>query len=631
MFGLGVSTTALAAEQAELDNVVIVEEAENSEAEETIVAEEETPAPEVSVKEETPAAAADVQVGQSETAAQETTEEAAVTEEAVDTEEAEAEAVPEYLDTVKNGWDSENGSWFYYKDGEKQTGWVDVNGRKYYMSAVAADHHMITGLATIGGSKYYFGGSGAMQTGWKQISGAWYYFNTSGTMQSGWQQLKWSGGTDYFYFNSDGKMATSTTVGGYKVDANGARVTESAADTKAQNGWVKDGNKWFYYKDGTKQSGWVDVNGKKYYMSAVSADRHMITGLATIGGSKYYFGGSGAMQTGWKTIDGAWYYFNTSGTMQSGWQQLKWSGGTDYFYFNSDGKMAVSTTVGEYKVDANGARVTAQDSSKQTAVDRKMTAAVPSAVEEKTAAPAADDTKNSAQNGWVESGNRWFYYENDKKVTGWVEDNGNKYYLSVVSGDGHRITDWATIDGKKYYFDANGAMATGTKVINGTTYVFGSNGVLQSTSNSTSSKETGLTDNQKFIRDIAAYVQEYAPQYGISVNSPVIAQAIWESGWGKSKLASQYHNYFGLTTGGSWKGESVKLSDNSLTFRAYSSMEEGVKGYFEFINFSRYANLKGVTDPKEYLQRIQDDGYCGGEYASTLYKFINSNNLTQFD
>ena len=63
--------------------------------------------------------------------------------------------------------------------------------------------------------------------------------------------------------------------------------------------------------------------------------------------------------------------------------------------------------------------------------------------------------------------------------------------------------------------------------------------------------------HQEFIQQVAYYVQQYAPQYDIAVHSPIIAQAIIESGWGKSKLASTYHNYFGLTCGSGWDGKSV--------------------------------------------------------------------------
>ena len=96
---------------------------------------------------------------------------------------------------------------------------------------------------------------------------------------------------------------------------------------------------------------------------------------------------------------------------------------------------------------------------------------------------------------------------------------------------------------------------------------------------------------QKFIEEIAENVQKYAYVHGILVHSPIIAQAILESGWGESKLAAKYHNYFGLKCGSKWTGKSVNLSTQeeyqpgTLTtikdsFRVYDSLEEGVKGYF---------------------------------------------------
>ena len=44
-------------------------------------------------------------------------------------------------------------------------------------------------------------------------------------------------------------------------------------------------------------------------------------------------------------------------------------------------------------------------------------------------------------------------------------------------------------------------------------------------------------NNKEFITAVAGYVDKYASAYGILVRSSVIAQAILESGWGKSTLA----------------------------------------------------------------------------------------------
>lgn len=149
--------------------------------------------------------------------------------------------------------------------------------------------------------------------------------------------------------------------------------------------------------------------------------------------------------------------------------------------------------------------------------------------------------------------------------------------------------------------------------------------------------------HQEFIQQIVFYVQKYAPQYGIKVYSPIIAQAILESAWGESKLASVYHNYFGLTCGVGWTGKSVNMktweeytpgtkTNITQNFRAYDSMADGVKGYFEFIQYPRYSNLKGVTDPKRYLELIKADGYAtASNYVNAVYNIVTGYHLTEYD
>lgn len=153
-----------------------------------------------------------------------------------------------------------------------------------------------------------------------------------------------------------------------------------------------------------------------------------------------------------------------------------------------------------------------------------------------------------------------------------------------------------------------------------------------------------MTEEQKrFINSVAPIVQKYAPQYGIRVCSPIIAQAILESVWGGSKLSARYHNYFGLKCGSKWTGKSVNMKtaeeytpgtktairDN---FRAYDSLESGIRGYFEFIQLERYHNLRGITDPQKYLEVIKTDGYAtSSTYVSDLLKVIETYDLTRYD
>ena len=149
--------------------------------------------------------------------------------------------------------------------------------------------------------------------------------------------------------------------------------------------------------------------------------------------------------------------------------------------------------------------------------------------------------------------------------------------------------------------------------------------------------------SKEFIDQVGPIVQKLAPNYDIKCCSAVISQAIIESGWGDSKLSSQYHNYFGIKCGTNWNGPSVNMTTNEEyqpgviteikdNFRVYANMEEGIKGYFELIQLPRYANLKGVTDYREYARLIKEDGYAtSSSYTDLIIQVIEENNLTRFD
>ena len=151
------------------------------------------------------------------------------------------------------------------------------------------------------------------------------------------------------------------------------------------------------------------------------------------------------------------------------------------------------------------------------------------------------------------------------------------------------------------------------------------------------------TERANFIAKVAPLIQAEAKKRGYKVCSPIIAQACCESAFGTSSLGYKYHNYFGMKCGSSWKGKSVNLKTKeeytvgTLTtirdnFRAYSSLEEGIKGYFDFISTKRYANLLTSSTPEEYCQNLKADGYAtSSKYVSTLLSYINNYNLRKYD
>jgi glucan-binding YG repeat protein len=146
-----------------------------------------------------------------------------------------------YLDnsgTMETGWEKISGQWYYFnKSGQMQTGWEKISGQWYFMNIsgqmqtgwekisgqwyfMNASGQMQTGWERISGQWYFMSASGQMQTGWEKVSNQWYYLNKSGVMQTGWVKVsnKW-----YFMYNS-GKMASNTTINGYKLGSNGAWI-----------------------------------------------------------------------------------------------------------------------------------------------------------------------------------------------------------------------------------------------------------------------------------------------------------------------------------------------------------------------------------------------------------------------
>jgi len=124
--------------------------------------------------------------------------------------------------------------------------------------------------------------------------------------------------------------------------------------------------------------------------------------------------------------------------------------------------------------------------------------------------------------------------------------------------------------------------------------------------------------------------------------SVTLAQAILESGWGKSGLSKKYHNYFGIKGKGSagtavmttWEhenGKDVVIKDG---FRVYNSPAESFKdhGLFFIVN-KRYAEaMRHTNDAERFAKEIHKAGYATDpNYSQTLIKLIRQYKLTKFD
>lgn len=121
-----------------------------------------------------------------------------------------------------NQWVMVNGRWQYNDsigNSIKNSWFYDKNyGKSYYLQT---DANMATGWLSYDGNWYYLGSDGGKKTGWQSVNGSWYYLDFEGKMKTGW--IRDIDGR-YYYLYSNGSMAYSTTINGYKLGTNGAWI-----------------------------------------------------------------------------------------------------------------------------------------------------------------------------------------------------------------------------------------------------------------------------------------------------------------------------------------------------------------------------------------------------------------------
>ena len=263
----------------------------------------------------------------------------------------------------KQGWVQNGSAWNYYYQGNiVRNAWIG----SYWLGA---DGRMATN-SWVDGGRYYVGANGILdktvkkqeipkpevkKNGWVKEGSTWYYYE-NGTLA----RNKWISST--YWVGADGKMATSSWVDGgrYYVGANGAWVKdakkpEAAKPVEKKQGWVKEGNAWyFYYQGQITRNAWVG----SYWLGS---DGKMMTN-SWVDNGRYYVGANGLLdksakkqevksevkKNGWVKEGSAWYYYE-NGTLA----RNKWAGN---YWLGADGKMATNAWVdnGRYYVDGSG-------------------------------------------------------------------------------------------------------------------------------------------------------------------------------------------------------------------------------------------------------------------------------------
>ncbi|WP_125770017.1 glycoside hydrolase family 73 protein [Companilactobacillus furfuricola] len=152
-------------------------------------------------------------------------------------------------------------------------------------------------------------------------------------------------------------------------------------------------------------------------------------------------------------------------------------------------------------------------------------------------------------------------------------------------------------------------------------------------------------EHNAFIKKIAPEAIKLGHQYGV-LPSITIGQAILESDWGNSTLASKYNNYFGVK--GTDPNNTVVLQTKEYTdgqwvtingrFRAYTDFRESMKDHaLLLVNGTTWnsAQYQQVISSKDYIEAavsLQTDGYATDPgYTTKIIHVIQKYDLMKYD
>lgn len=369
---------------------------------------------------------------------------------------ADENGVLSLIDTGKDTrWVLGNGNWYYLEDGVPvKNSFREINGSKYYFDGTGK---MQTGLFSLWGDadgsmvqKYYLAESSGeiieKSNSWyySNDNQKWYYFDQDGNPVN--NKIEIIAGKEY-YFNDSGELQTGFFYyHDISQQKSGYLYADALGEICRENNWYYNDGKWYYVTENGESAkfGFYTIKGKEYYFDyngvmqtgAFSA-RNFSAGQFTYyyadkdgvvdkkegwklyGNNRYYVQNDGTLATdGIKEIAGNKYYFGYSGIMQTGKIQVN----GEFYYANSSGAFAC--------------------------------------------------------NQWIKSGFEWFFAGKDGKLltSQWVDDD---YYfgdagvmaVGVVKTDkgtylfddnGHKKEEvgttkgWQLVDGDWYYYDEPG-------------------------------------------------------------------------------------------------------------------------------------------------------------------------------
>ena len=579
---------------------------------------------------------------------------------------------------AKEQWvfNQEQESWYYLKsDGQKaQNEWIQQGQEKYYLKEdgkMAKDEWI-----TQGENQYYINSQGKMlKNAWlgkNYISengnkvkqawiyddnySSWFYLQQDGTYaENGWLTID---GKDY-HFKSGGYLSTERWIDRFYVAKSGAKL-------KSEWLFDKNYNSWFYLKaDGTyAEKGWQTIKGKDYhfksggYLSTETwIDRSYVTSSGVKAGkgwlfdknynSWFYINSDGNYANKEWLWDNGYYYLKSGGYMAASewvWYKNNWfylksngkmaekeliydSSDQSWYYLKSGGYMAKNETVDGHTLDASG-RWHVADKTKYYKV-KPITAYVYSAsgeilsyINQGSIVSLDSSTRKGGRLAVSISGLSGYMNQSDLTAV----DEGSEFIPHYTS-DGkflyHELSPYTSIKvaphtsamviGKKYY-STDGEHFDGFTIKNPFLYKN-----LREPSNYSAAELDKLYSMMNLqdspLAGKGATFKEAEERYGVNALY-LMAHSALESAWGRSQIARDKNNFFGIAA-----------YDTSpyLSAKSFDNVDKGILGAAKWIreNYIDYGRDHLGNKATGMNVRYASDPYWGEKIASIMMT-INS-------
>lgn len=549
--------------------------------------------------------------------------------------------IKEDANYAENEWLKQGDDYFYLKSGGymAKSEWVEDKGAFYYLD----QNGKMKRTAWVGTS--YVGATGAkVIEDWVYDSqyDAWFYIKADGQhAEKEWLQIK---GKDY-YFKSGGYLLTSQWIEQAYVNASGAKV---------QQGWLfdKQYQSWFYIKSNGKhaEKEWIFENGHYYYLK--SGGYMAVNEWIWDKESWFYLKSDGKMAEKEWIYDSksqAWYYFKSAGYMAANewiWDKESWfylksdgkmaekewvydSKNQAWYYFKSGGYMAKNETVDGYQLGSDGKWLGEKATNENAAYYQvvPVTANVYNADGEKLSYISQGSVV------WLDKDRK----SDDKRLaitisglSGYMktEDlqalDASKDFIPYYESDGHRFYHYVAQNasipvashlsdmevGKKYY-SADGLHFDGFKLEN--PFLF--KDLTEATNYSAEDLDKVfnlLNIDNSLLENKGATFKEAEEHYHINALY-LLAHSALESDWGRSKIAKDKNNFFGIT---------AYDTTPYLSAKTFDDVDKGILGATKWIKENYIDRGRTFLGNKASGMNVEyaSDPYWGEKIASVMMK-----------